>query len=111
MLLVGSPGSLCTWTCGSRWSHLDIKLSPVDVTTVVQDRRRLQFKGWELGRWSPVLDEGLGEGSRHGVCADGQEGLGKAARGHHACLAGTPAQDVPEQGHKDVGKGAREWQN
>lgn len=28
--------------------------------SALQDRRRLQLKGWEFGRWSPVLDEGLG---------------------------------------------------
>lgn len=58
-----------------------------------------------------MLDEGLGEGNRHGVCADGQEWLGKAAMGHHPCLAGTPVQDVPEEGSKDEGKGTRECQN
>lgn len=29
--------------------------------------------------------------------------------GHHACLTGTPGQDVPEKGRKGVGEGAREW--
>lgn len=58
-----------------------------------------------------MLGEGLGERNRRGVCADGQELLGKAAMGHHACLAGTPVQDVPEEGRKGIGKGAREWQN